>query len=236
MMRASCAAPCRTVSRPRQMIGVALLSVGLIAGCTSGSDHQRASARSSSVAKSAPSTSGHAALAHPAVTPVPPPTRGNIHQKVHAAPVLARPPVPLHSLANVGSGVTATISSIKAIHVQAVGPGEVAGPGVNIVVEVRNDSSRAIDLRHAVVTISDAEGTPGVPMVFAPQPGNQGDDDVPPVSSDSFSRPMTGSLAPRHTVNGTYVFTLPAGRRNPVTVNFSYAGNAPVVTFKGDTA
>ena len=145
-------------------------------------------------------------------------------------------PVALHAVADFGNGVTARIASVKAVHADAVGPGEVSGPGLRIVMEITNSGTRAINLDNAVVTIADAQGTPGLMMVFTPQTPGEVDDDVPAVSRDSFSYPMTGSLAPRKKASGTYVFTIPTGHRNPVTVNFSYAGGAPVVLFKGDAA
>jgi hypothetical protein len=162
---------------------------------------------------------------------------GNIHQKVRAVTVTTKPPVALHAVADFGTGVTARIVSIKAVEVQAVGPGGVSGPGLNIVIEVTNHTAKPINIDNAVVTVTDANGTPGVPMIFTPQASkNDVDKDLPAVNPDSFSYPMTGSLAPHETASGTYVFTIPAGHRNPVTMNFSYAGDAPVVVFKGDTA
>ncbi len=156
---------------------------------------------------------------------------GNIHQTVHARTVITKPPVPLHAVADFGTGVTARITSIAALSVQAVGPGEVSGPGLRLVITVRNGTAKAITLDNAVVTVTDAQGTPGVPMEWTPQTS---DDDANHPDPINFSHPMQGSLAGHHEVSGTYVFTLPAGHRNSVIVNVSYAGDAPVVLFRGN--
>ena len=183
----------------------ALLCAMVLAGCSSGS---------------APATSQRAPLAHPATTPVPPPVPGSIHRAVHAVAVTTKPPVSLRAVADFGTGVTAQIMSVKAIEYHAVGPGEVSGPGLRLVIRVSNGTGKPIGLGNAVVTIADARGTPGVDMNG---PG-------------SLSYPLRGLLAPGHTASGTYVFTIPAGHRNRVTVNFSYAGGGPVVLFRGDAA
>jgi hypothetical protein len=201
----------RALSRQVQLAAAALLCATVLAGCSSGVAHDHASA---------PATSQRVPLAHPATTPVPPPVHGNTHQTVHAVTVATKPPVSLRAVADFGTGVTAQIMSIKAIEYHAVAPGQVSGPGLRLVIQVNNGTAKSIDLGNAVVTITDARGTPGVGM------NGQG----------SSSSPLRGLLASRHKASGTYVFTIPAGYRDPVTVNFSYVGGGPVVLFKGDAA
>ena len=157
--------------------------------------------------------------------------RGNIHQTVRAVAVTTKPPVSLRAVAHFGTGVTARIMSIKAIEYHAVAPGQVSGPGLRLVIQVSNGTGKPVDLANAVVEIADARGTPGVYMNITP-PGS----DVGHLGPGNFSYPLRGLLAPGHKASGTYVFTIPAGYRTPVTVNFSYAGGGPVVLFKGDTA
>ena len=164
---------------------------------------------------------------------MPPPVRGNIHQTVRAVTVTTKPPVSLRAVAHFGTGVTARIMSIKAIEYHAVAPGQVSGPGLRLVIQVSNGTAKPIGLDNAVVTIADARGTPGVEMNITP--AASGDDAGHP-GPGNFSYPLRGLLAPGHKASGTYVFTIPAGHRNPVTVNFSYAGGGPVVLFKGDAA
>jgi hypothetical protein len=191
-----------------------LLCATALAGCASGAAHDHASAPGASVS----GTSQRVPLANPAKTPVPPPVPGNIHRAVRAVTVATKPPVSLRAVADFGTGVTAQIMSIKAIEYHAVAPGQVSGPGLRLVIQVNNGTGKSIDLGNAVVTIADARGTPAVDM------HGQG----------SSSSPLRGLLAPRHKASGSYVFTIPAGHRDPVTINFSYVGGGPVVLFKGD--
>ena len=210
----------RALSRQVQLAAAAMLCAVVLAGCASGVAHDHASAPGALASGSAPATSQRGPLAHPATTPVPDPVPGNIHQTVRAATVTTKPPVSLRAVAAFGTGVTAQIMSIKAIEYHAVGPGQVSGPGLRLVIQINNGTPKPIGLDNAVVTIADARGTPGVEMNG---PG-------------SLWHPMRGLLAPHNKASGTYVFTIPAGHRNPVTVNFSYAGGGPVVLFRGDTA
>ena len=196
----------------------ALLGVVVVAGCSSGS---------------APAASQRAPVAHPARTPVPPPVRGNTHQRVRAVAVTTKPPVSLRAVAHFGTGVTARIMSVRAIEYHAVAPGQVSGPGLRLVIQVSNGTGKPVDLANAVVEIADARGTPGVYMNITPAGSGGGAGHPGP---GNFSYPLRGLLAPGHQASGTYVFTIPAGYRTPVTVNFSYAGGGPVVLFKGDAA
>jgi hypothetical protein len=230
----------RTVFRPVQVTGVAVLCAAVIVGCTAGANKHRAAGPSASTTASTTASGASAAAEksaprpHAATTPVAPPQPGNIHQNVRAAKVITKAPVALHAVADFGTGVIARITSVKAIHVQAVGPGQVSGPGLNMVIQVTNHTAKALNLNNAVVTVADAEGTPGVQMIFTPT--EAADDDIPAPAPDSFSHPMTGSLAARATASGTYVFTIPVGNRSPITVSFSYSGGGPVVLFKGDAS
>ena len=211
----------------------ALLCAAVLAGCASGVVHGHAPVPGALASGSAPAASQRVPRAHPATTPVPPPVRGNIHQTVRAVTVTIKPPVSLRAVAHFGTGVTARIMSIKAIEYHAVAPGQVSGPGLRLVIQVDNGTAKSIGLDNAVVTIADARGTPGVEMNITPAAS---DDDAGHPGPGNFSYPMRGLLAPGHKASGTYVFTIPAGHRNPVTVNFSYAGGGPVVLFKGDAA
>jgi hypothetical protein len=205
----------------------------VLAGCSSGVAHDHAPAPGALASGSASAASQQVPLAHPARTPVPAPVGGNIHRTVRAVTVTTKPPVSLRAVADFGTGVAAQIMSVKAIEYHAVGPGQVSGPGLRLVIQVRNGTGKPVGLDNAVVTIADARGTPGLEMNISP--AGSGDDAGHP-GAGNFSYPLRGLLAPRHTASGTYVFTIPAGHRNPVTVNFSYAGGGPVVLFKGDAA
>jgi hypothetical protein len=208
-----------------------LFCAAVLAGCASGVAGGHAPGAVASGSAAAASQRGP--RIHPASTPVPPPVRGSIHQKVRAVAVTAKPPVSLRAVAHFGTGVTAQIMSVKAIEYQAVAPGQVSGPGLRLVIQVDNGTAKSIGLDNAVVTVADARGTPGVAMLITPAGS---DDDAGHPGPGNFSYPFRGLLAPGHKASGTYVFTIPAGHRNPVTVNFSYAGGGPVVLFRGDAA
>ena len=212
----------RALGRRVWLAGAALLCAGVLAGCSSGAAHGHAPAPGALASGSAP-----------AATPVPPPAPGSVHRTVRAVTVTVKPPVSLRAVADFGTGVAARIMSVKAIEYHAVAPGQVSGPGLRLVIQVSNGTGKSIDLDNAVVTIADARGTPGLEMNITP--AGSGDDAGHP-GAGNFSYPLRGLLAPGHKASGTYVFTIPAGHRNPVTVNFSYAGGGPVVLFKGDAA
>ena len=150
----------RAGGRQVQLAAAALLCAVVLAGCASGVAHDHASAPGALASGSAPATSQRGPLAHPATTPVPDPVPGNIHQTVRAATVTTKPPVSLRAVAAFGTGVTAQIMSIKAIEYHAVGPGQVSGPGLRLVIQINNGTPKPIGLDNAVVTIPAGHRTP----------------------------------------------------------------------------
>ena len=56
-----------------------------------------------------------------------------------------------------------------------------------------------------------------------------------PIAADP-SAPLSGVLDPGATKSGTYVFTVPADQRNPVTVTVNYSAGAPTLVFTGQVA
>jgi hypothetical protein len=73
-----------------------------------------------------------------------------------------------------------------------------------------------VDLSAVVVTLLDSEEAPGIEMSARP------------------ADPLSGALRPGKSTKGVYVFTVDKDRRNPITVNVTLAGAAPVLLFKGD--
>jgi hypothetical protein len=124
--------------------------------------------------------------------------------------------VPLTATANFGTGVTARLLGVDAVHGAANGPGEVAGPALRIKVRLANKNDHAIDLTQALVTVTDAAGVPGVQL------------------TQSGSAPFRGRVKAHGSAQATYVFTLPTAHRDPVTINFSYSSEAPVALFVGN--
>jgi hypothetical protein len=126
-------------------------------------------------------------------------------------------PVATDQTASFGNEVSARISALKHINAVAHGIGEVSGPAVAITFVIRNGSSRTIDLGSVSANLQDAAGTPANSM------------------SGSPAKPFAGKLAAGKSSAGTYVFSLPKGHPNPITISLSYTTAAPVVLFVGDT-
>jgi hypothetical protein len=137
---------------------------------------------------------------------------------VPEVPVTTAPAVALTDTADFGGQVSARISQVSAIQASATLPGEIAGPAVAVTVEITNGSSAAIGLDTVTVTLADAGGTPATT-----------------ISSDPAA-PLQGALEPGAAKSGTYVFTVPADQRNPVTVTVNYSTGAPTLVFTGQVS
>jgi hypothetical protein len=134
---------------------------------------------------------------------------------VPTAPQKTRDPVDLDKPSKAGGGVTARISDVRSITAKAKGPGEVSGPAVALTVKITNGASKRLPLDQVVVTLTGADRAPGTPM------------------SGSPARPLAGSLAAGSSASGVYVFAVPKGSRNPVTVEVTVRGGDPVLVFRG---
>lgn len=229
-------------SRGRALIAaIAAASVLALAACsstdsstTAGSEASTAGSLSESAESSAPYSGLNTAAqsseaeantgtapapettAPPATTPVPAPGGGDINQTVPEVEITSNSPVPLTETADFGNGVTVNLAAIQSITTEAQLPGEIAGPGVQVTVDIVNSSSDAIDLGAVIVDLADAAGTPAIPMSASP------------------ASPFVGSLAAGQTATGVYVFTVPSTYANPATVSVSYSTKAPVAVFVGD--
>lgn len=143
---------------------------------------------------------------------------GNIDQIVPEVAVTTAPPVALTDAADFGDQVSARISQVAAVQATATLPGEVSGPAVAVTVEITNSSARTIGLDSVTVTVTDAAGNP-----------------ASSISADP-SAPLSGVLAAGASASGTYVVTVPADQRNPVTVTVAYSSGAPTLVFTGQVA
>jgi hypothetical protein len=215
--------------RALQRAGIAIVAgtgiIFIVAGCTSSSSKTAASgpaaSSGSAAASSAPAVSGPSAgtsassSAKVGGQASKGASSGSIHSTVPSVTRKTVAPVALTGTADFGTGVSANVTSVTAVKTTAQGPGEISGPGVRVVVVLDNDTSKAIDLDTVVMTVSDAKNVPGSPM------------------SASGSQAFHGTLNAHAKATGIYVFDLPTGHRNPVTVNFSYSASAPVALFVG---
>ena len=173
------------------------------------------SAPGPATASGAGSTAG-SALPPAATTAVPAPTPGSTAETVEASPHVSRKAVKLDKPSTDGAGAVVRITDAKAIAAKAQLPGEVAGPGVALTLEVENESQRTVDLSAVVVTLLDSDSAPGVEMSAKP------------------ADPLSGTLRPGKTTTGVYVFTVDEARRSPISISVTLAGAAPVLVFKGD--
>ncbi len=140
---------------------------------------------------------------------------GDITETVAPQPTESAPAVGLDETAALSGDVTATITEVAAVQAEANLPGEIAGPGVALTVEIMNSSAAPIDLGATLVDLVDAEGLSATQIV-------QG------------TEPHTGTLAPGESMLGTYVFSIDEERRGDVTVRLSYTTDEPIVVFTGN--
>jgi len=146
---------------------------------------------------------------------------GNIDQIVPEVPVTTAPAVALTDTADFGGQVSARISQVSAVQATATLPGEISGPAVAVTVQITNGSGQAIGLDAVTVTMADAGGNPATAISVNPA---------------DPSGPLQGALSAGASASGTYVFTVPADQRNPVTVTVNYSSGAPTVVFTGQVA
>lgn len=121
---------------------------------------------------------------------------------------------PLDDAARIQSGLTAEIVSMKAVQAKATQPGQVGGPAVSFTIRVTNSSGAKVDLSSAVVNVA------------------YGEDQEPAYQLDSDGIVFPASVAPKKSVTGTAVFTIPTAERDHVQVSLDTA-TAPVVAFSG---
>jgi hypothetical protein len=142
---------------------------------------------------------------------------GDITETIAPQPTETALAVDLDDTAAFSGGVTATITQVVSVQTEADLPGEIAGPGVALTVEIVNGSADPIDLGATLVDLIDADGLSATQIV-------QG------------TEPHTGTLAPGESMFGTYVFGLGEAQRRDVTVQLSYTTDEPIVVFTGDLA
>ncbi|MFK4853365.1 hypothetical protein ACI3KT_17140 [Microbacterium sp. ZW T6_19] len=131
------------------------------------------------------------------------------------APRETSAPVPLDQVAEPASGVRVSLASITAISGQASVPGEVAGPALQVTVNVENanDSDALTD----TLIVNVYYGTDRTPANILVQPRQ----DLPL------------SIAPGEAAQGVYAFTVPEAARGQILVEVDLSVDLPVVLFEG---
>lgn len=125
-------------------------------------------------------------------------------------------PVALDQEAAVGNGITAEVESLEAIEGSGQGPGNIAGPALRVTVRIVNGTAEPVSLDGVAVDL--AHGTELVP--------------ASPLDDPSVA-PFSGSLQPDESALGVYVFSVPAGDRDLVSLSVGYQAGAPFLVFTG---
>lgn len=136
-------------------------------------------------------------------------------ETVKVVPVQTEAPVPLDSVGDFGTGLTVRLANVTSVQAEAKAPGEIAGPGVRVIVEAVNDGDGPVSLDGVVVFLS------------------YGGDRAPASQFGSSSDPLGGDLASGGSRTGSYVYAVPPDGRRDVRVEISYTGSAPTVAFEG---
>lgn len=223
-----------TPPRPRRRrlvaaaVGAVLVAALVVLGSVLGRGEDATAAGSQAAATSAaspsasptgdPATTDPTAEPGPAATPDPAaqedpassPAPGGLDQ-----PPPSLPAVPLDEEVPV-QGVTASLTRIESIQGEATGPGNVNGPALRVTVRLANGTGADLGVDGVTVDlVYGADRTPGSPL-----------DDV-------SQAPFAGVLRPGEAAEGTYVFRVPSGEQDDVTIGVGSAAGAPIAVFTG---
>lgn len=210
----------------RALLGAGALS--MLAACSgshspagpTGTGKQQHSSQASASSPAQPS--GRPSATPPALptsavpTSVPPPVPGNISQTVASGTIKTLSPTDLGSAARFGKvPLRATIADAARVQAQAHIPGEIAGPALSFRLVLTNHGRASLDVStNVAVTAHDAAGTPFTALTTS-------------------THPVSGALRAGASTSGRYVFHLPHGMHNPVTIEVNYAATAEVARFVG---
>jgi hypothetical protein len=123
------------------------------------------------------------------------------------------PAVAVGEPAELAANLSVTVTSIEATNLTAEGPGQIAGPGVIVTVEVRNDTDAPVDLAGIAVNAHYGGDVPAPPNVI---PGD----------------PLRGRVAPGARATGQYGFRVPEDQASTIVIDVQHSGapNLVVVT------
>lgn len=182
----------------------------LPSGRATGKSSNRPSSKpSASAVPSGRSTAGKKPT--PAVRP-----HGNIKQHAKTHNVSYRKHVPLTGSAKFENGIAVSVTSVRSVTSKAVGPGQIGGPALALVIKIKNGSKDPLDLSTVTVDLHGAKGVPGI------------------LAAGSPYHPLTGSLASGDSAKGNYVFTIAKADRKPITVQVQYGNGQTVLQFSGN--
>jgi hypothetical protein len=119
--------------------------------------------------------------------------------------------------ADFGGGFVATVTGVERTDLESRQPGEIAGPGITVTVELRNDTDETIDLSGLAVNASYGDGTPAIPH-------------------QTGATPVGGTLVPGETATGTYLFSVPEDQVGSVVIDIHHASATSFVVVEVDAA
>lgn len=135
---------------------------------------------------------------------------------VPVEPVRTLPAVAMSEPADFGTGLQLVVTGAESVAGTARGPGEIAGPAVQLSLELRNHSDEPIGLDHVVVSLEHGPArAPASPLAGPP------------------ARDFEGVLEPSSTQRATYVYAVPTADHDDLRILASYAGEAPAVALVG---
>lgn len=206
----------RHPGRRRLVVAAALLAaavVSVLLVVLTGSDDDRPATDAATGATS-PSTSGSSTTGSATGTAAAPSSAGDPVAPDAAPPTLA--PVGLTDPADAGDGVTVAVTGIESFTSDASGIGNIAGPALRVTVRVTNGTGADLSVDAVSVNLSyGADATPGSPL------------------DDSSQRTFSGTVAPGGSADGVYVFSVPEGERDVVSVEVGHTPGTPVLAFRG---
>ena len=194
--------------------GVALLAVliGLVLVFT-GNDGTEPAAGAAAPTTSPATTS--AATTSPSAAPTSGAAKSSTTPNPDGLPP-ALPAVPLDGTAKAGDGVSATLPRIEEIQGSGTGPGNIAGPAIRVTVRIHNGTRQPVSMDGVAVNMFyGSDMTPASPL------------------DDPSQAPFHGTVAPGEAAVGVYVFSVPSGARDSVTVEVGYKAGAPLLHFTG---
>lgn len=133
-----------------------------------------------------------------------------------AVDVEESPPVAVDEPAWFGNDLVVTVTGIEPAELEARGPGQTAGPGVVVTLEVRNAGAAPIDAGGVVVNAAYGHATPADPNY-----------------SDA-AEPLSGMLEPGATATGSYAFRVPSDQVDSLVLDIHHATSPNVVVVEAD--
>lgn len=188
------------VGRPLVVVTVGLSTVcaiALLGGC--GSESLATDPQSGPSASHAPSDPSALPPASQSAAPEAP---AGAVGTVELAPASVKEPV------TVAQGLTFEVTQVSQIDVEAVAPGDVAGPGIEVEVRATNNSGASVDLSEVSVTAQYGD-LPASPM--------------------SGADPLSEGRAVGESATGTYQFRTPDSASGALTIRISYSKSSDVV-------